>query len=858
MGKPRRLSKSDNIVIDGIAHMVLNIRQSNDGRVPHGRMEGFLNDLQSKGIDVTRDMLKARVKAIEKVLVTGRQQVPANINVDGITVASGVTPITPSAMSGSDTDTAAGVANSGTGTDSSGKPRGRPKGTTNKAKSDLKDLRTQLMDEVTVNFAELHKNKADKDSRLPKGTLKEMIKEKSKKLQVPDSVSSSISERTIRNRLEKNRKSLCPKHRGTPSPMAAIDQLVLPIVKGMARMMQPMKPPEVVALANSLIDGTVHQLHLIEWKKTHTKHQSHDQQGQVGMGWFHGFMQRHEDEVVTAKGRRFGANRSEWMHPQYLDRMFDAIYTIWCDAGVARKLVDMVAYDIEGNMVEINSPSQFGLPSSIEVLHKDHVLFGDECGINTCQKNDGHHGGARYVSEKGNAAYKASNTSDHRATILPFTALSGECVVLAVIFASANPAVPPLWHSGLDMTVDPIVDPDGQPNVSDRTLNYGPGKYMPSGPVCSFRGKQIPTLTYTSPNGSITDEILVDIFKTLDGLKVYERGEGLPVPCAVVDGHDSRLSTKFHDYITDPNHTWNFALGVPYLTHVWQVGDSSEQNGSFKIAFSKAKDALVAFKTSKGWDAKLDAMDIIPLINTAWEKSFARVPSNKKAIADRGWFPPTKNVLTDPKLFGNSDAAPVISSSAPDNGGILSNLDSVNMTQGCSASVFDQLLAHAAKKEGIKRRMEALNDGTRRQKLLDGTKRITAGLLIKQGIHSCNDPLVRAAFLEKEAKKKKEERLKKNKEKKKLLDAKEKVSQARAKSGPDPMNWTVAACRSLLKYKKRDGDKKMPDTQVLLRKLCVDRMDRASPDISPYVSDDDEEEEELQEIAVDVPWEGSV
>jgi hypothetical protein len=831
MGKPRRLSDSDNNFVDAIAHMIVNMKRSSKGRLPHGTVEGYIKDLQNKGISVTRDMLKGRVKAIMK-----DNGPPLTVETGGITVVSGVTPTTPSTQSES-----TATADPSDSSTKKAKQRGRPKGTTNLAKSELKILKKRLTDEVTLELAELNKKKTDKNSRLAKGTITNLIKTKSKELNVPEAVASTISNSTVRNRLDRNRASQTPKHRGTPSPLAEIEELVLPIVKGMSRIMQPMQKPEIIALANSLIEGTIHQEKLIEWKKVHAPHQTGENCGKVGVGWFAGFKKRYKDQIYSAKLRRFGAKRSEWMHPEYLQQMYEAIYDIWCDAGVARKLVEAVAYDVTGQVVEKDSPNQFGRLSNIEVTHKDYILFADECGINTCQKNDGHHGGALYMCEKGDVPCKTSNTSDHRATILPFTALSGEPAVLAVIFASANTRVPANWHSGIDVTVDPVLGPDGQPDFDDKELNYGSGKHMPSGPVCSFRGKEIPTLTFTSPNGSINDDILVKIFKTLDEMGIYERGEGLPQPCVVLDGHDSRLSMKVIDYITNPEHTWNLALGVPYLTHIWQVGDSSEQNGSFKIAFSKAKDALVSFKMRQGWEVTLEAYDIIPLINVAWEKSFARVNTNKKAIADRGWFPPTMKVLTDPKLFnatnGSQDSGTISDgTTAPT---ILNNLDSVNTERGKSGTVMETLLSHAARKDGTKRRMEALAAGNKRRKGVEDTKKISSGLFIQDGVHLVNNPLVRAAFKDRQAKKNMEALRKREKEQNRLRELKDKLAMVREKRGTDPANWNMTECRIFLQFKKTKDDTRMPTTLAELRQLCVKWIGYGRE--SPYVSEAEED-----------------
>ena len=42
--------------------------------------------------------------------------------------------------------------------------------------------------------------------------------------------------------------------------------------------------------------------------------------------------------------------------------------------------------------------------------------------------------------------------------------------------------------------------------------------------------------------------------------------------------------------------------------------------------------------------------DIIPIVKYAWDLSFARMESNKKAIRDRGWFPLNRNLLLHPEI----------------------------------------------------------------------------------------------------------------------------------------------------------------------------------------------------------------
>ena len=76
------------------------------------------------------------------------------------------------------------------------------------------------------------------------------------------------------------------------------------------------------------------------------------------------------------------------------------------------------------------------------------------------------------------------------------------------------------------------------------------------------------------------------------------------------------------------------------------MGDSKEQNGSFNMAMTDAKRKLLDLKRKSCMDETIDKNDLMLLINIAWNKSFARVDKNRRAIADRGWGPYNRNILT--------------------------------------------------------------------------------------------------------------------------------------------------------------------------------------------------------------------
>ena len=118
----------------------------------------------------------------------------------------------------------------------------------------------------------------------------------------------------------------------------------------------------------------------------------------------------------------------------------------------------------------------------------------------------------------------------------------------------------------------------------------------------------------------------------------------------LLDGHGSRLQLPFLQYINTPKDHWVVCIGVPYGTALWQVGDSKEQNGSFNMAITKAKDHLLEYKESIGLTNGVVATDLMPIINEAWRKSFARVRKNKNAIWGRGWNPPNRALLLNNEL----------------------------------------------------------------------------------------------------------------------------------------------------------------------------------------------------------------
>jgi hypothetical protein len=64
----------------------------------------------------------------------------------------------------------------------------------------------------------------------------------------------------------------------------------------------------------------------------------------------------------------------------------------------------------------------------------DYILYADESGSQTNQKQDGNNGNRKFIVEHAARPQTICSTVDHRFTILPFTSGSGEAVCCIKIF----------------------------------------------------------------------------------------------------------------------------------------------------------------------------------------------------------------------------------------------------------------------------------------------------------------------------------------------------------------------------------------------------------------------------------------
>jgi hypothetical protein len=84
--------------------------------------------------------------------------------------------------------------------------------------------------------------------------------------------------------------------------------------------------------------------------------------------------------------------------------------------------------------------------------------------------------------------------------------------------------------------------------------------------------------------------MLAEMLSNIDRAGVFDPQPNGPKQFLLLDGHHSQFELPFLLYINDSDeHPWVVCIGMPYRTHLWQVPDLSELNGTFKMGLTYAK-----------------------------------------------------------------------------------------------------------------------------------------------------------------------------------------------------------------------------------------------------------------------------
>jgi len=354
----------------------------------------------------------------------------------------------------------------------------------------------------------------------------------------------------------------------------------------------------------------------------------------------------------------------------------------------------------------------------------------------------------------------------------------------------------------------------------------------------------------------------------MDSLNLFPRTEGGPLPFLLLDGHGSRFQLPFLRYVNADEHKWKVCIGVPNGTAHWQVGDSDEQNGSWKMATTRDKRHLSRFKIAMGMPVNIKTTDVIPVCNNAWPNSFGRVESNKRAIAKRGWGPLNRGLLKHPEVLktkvsqttttqlspSHHEIPPAETIIIPDSPTVLSELTadsdnlpkSLNLTSGYAGEFVTGMLQYAIKNEKNSENLsQRYKEGrTLKESLSEQeNKRFSAGSLFKSN-RVAIDWEVLEYMEEKEKELLRIKSTSMSKHTNEYLTTKKLAEEILATS-KKPEAMKNSELKTLVKWKKRKGDDAIPSTKPLLLQRYSDTMGRLDLTLAQFLEENGIQNQEV-------------
>lgn len=695
---------------------------------------------------------------------------------------------------------------------------GRPKGTTMATYRDL-EARVQLATaEAAAEFILVRENAKKKNKRAARGLLTKIIAATKQKYGVE---AETISKYTVRSRV--TRKKANPAVRqGTPSPMLTIKPCIVDLIAQLSRMRSPINVTTGLQLANSIVAGTSFELEIKAWKQKHNVQyrMKSDDPGSgpllLGWGYWNGFMKRNGHQIKSKRAVKFESKRVDWCTYHNFSTMYQEVYEEMVKGGIATKNTDKEEVLNTDGEPTTDANTATGLPTRYTMCRPDKLIFVDEVGSNTSTTKDGNVGGEKFLCHAQLRPQVRAATKDSHFTVLGFTTATGVPLMCAIIFAAKK--LHESWVLGFDTSATWVGDD------KDLQGNAGRGKALPMGPTCNVNGIEVPTFCCASESGSITGDLLVAMLGSIDKLGVFDRSDGVS-PFLLLDGHGSRFDLKFLRYINTNTTKWNACIGVPYGTSYWQVGDSTEQNGCFKMALTKHKRNLLRRKEECRLEFTIEKVDIVNLVHEAWLESFARVKSNKKAIADRGWNPLTYNCLLHPEILATKYQHDITGASNIEQSATsptsLAITEKLNLSQGLAGTLIDSIVETRMRDDACngvnldeirrKQRQSAID-------AMETGKRITADRLVASGSHALGPDLFKK-IADREMVRDEEECEKVRKKIREFRTLHDKVLGIQAlNKSHDQM--TVSELRTMVLWHKRPTDASAPtNRQSLLTRL---------------------------------------
>ncbi len=289
---------------------------------------------------------------------------------------------------------------------------GRKKGSTNKAKETFAFNLERMKDDCALTkmiYSDYSNNLMDYELQGLKRGMYFEAEDESKVGQIPSS--------TIRARIMRYKKNggsgLVQVVPGPRSPLADLEPVLCCLLKMASRLGNNLSQSDTIAMANELIQGTVYEQRLIDWKKKNnpaTKIKLRDDpdfvvKPDVSFGWYRGFCKRYP-EIEAKRSRNVKHYRTTWSTYAMLDDMYSLVYELFYKWGLSRKLDEPHYQDMNGRRV--SKENALGCLVEYELIHPDRILTMDETGDKGNQSEETSTG-EKYLCERGDGG--SSSTS---------------------------------------------------------------------------------------------------------------------------------------------------------------------------------------------------------------------------------------------------------------------------------------------------------------------------------------------------------------------------------------------------------------------------------------------------------------
>jgi hypothetical protein len=224
-------------------------------------------------------------------------------------------------------------------------------------------------------------------------------------------------------------------------------------------------------------------------------------------------------------------------------------------------------------------------------------------------------------------------------------------------------------------------------------------------------------------------------------------------------------------------------------------------------------------------DTKIERHDAVGLVHRAWLKSFAKVDSNKRAIADRGWNPLNYKLLDHEELHRVKDDTAV--KKAYELSAIsfvpIPDPSNLNFSTGIARMIMDKIVEHKVREKALDTawKDQEAEFIQRQQEIFNNSSKMTAGVAFNSG-HVCLNRAVHERVREQYNTRQQKILEAEQKKKDDLAKMQSKVDAIREKS-TDPTKWTATELQTMASWFKRPGDSKLPlcKEQLLHRYLLT-------------------------------------